>query len=404
MIRCKACGTNYNVTFYQCPFCGTRNPILPQIEPAHVMIDKIMLASQDVKQLEKMLTNAVSTVVSFHIPFLLHLHDGTYEMKHDNKWIAIQLLRVNEPPEYTRKFFGIGMEFPQNAEIPKDRFGRLAHTFVTIFIPYKIMDDPNTFIFECPKCGTEVESLSTICPSCEATFKQDEAKKPAHSIIKRTALKFFNKFLEAYRFYSKEYHIEPIKNTDIVSFECDYSRKGKNYFGYKYLVDTGSGGIKSGSAFILDDRVHTELRDFLKQGSQIEIQELLLCNAKNHLLSEEYPLAIIEAVSALEIVLSDFIRTESKIAGISKGSAKRFIHDIGVSGEVKVVLKLLTKNETQLDDTTYSDCEGAITLRNNVVHKGLLDLDSVDVKRKVVSIEKMLRYVQTIRSKKVESS
>lgn len=359
-------------------------------------IDKFSLVGKDLEQVNKMPANEVTTVVGFHIPFLLHLVNGTYEMRDNSQWIALQLARVNETPEHTRRLFGIEMEFPQNAEIPKDRFGRLAHTYVSVFIPGKITDDPKTFSFQCPRCATEISSSSTTCSLCGAKFKRDEAKRPAHSIIKRTAITFVNKFLEAYRFYSHEYHIEPIRNADILSFECDYMRRGKKYTGYRYLVDTGSGGIRSGDAFILGEHVHKELREFLKSGRRIEIQERLLCNSKNHLATEEYHLALIEGVSALDIVLSVFIRRESSNAGIGKEAVNKFIHDVGVSGQVKVVLKLLTKGKRQLPDEIYSDCEGAITLRNQVVHKGLLKLVPTDIKRRIISIEKMIRYVQAI--------
>jgi predicted RNA-binding Zn-ribbon protein involved in translation (DUF1610 family) len=355
-----------------------------------------MLTGKDLEQVEQMADNEINTIVSFHIPFLLHLLDGAYEMKRNDHWIAFQLARVNEPTATTSKFFGIRMEFPPDAEIPKDRFGRLAHTYVTVHIPYRILDDKDALVYECPECGTELTSPSKICSLCGATFTEEKARKPGHSVIKRTAIRLFNIFLEAYRFYSKEYHIEPIKNADIVSFDCDYMSKGKLYHGYKYLVDTGSGGVKTGSAFIIPDRIHDELRDFLKQGRQIEIQELLLCNSKNHLLAEEYPLVLIEAVSALEIVLSDFIRKEGKIAGISQDALKKFVRDVGVSGEVKVVLKLLTRGKAQLANDIYEDCEGAITLRNNVIHQGFLQLDPIDIKRRLISIEKMMQYAQKI--------
>jgi hypothetical protein len=228
----------------------------------------------------------------------------------------------------------------------------------------------------------------------------EEARKPNHSIIKLTALKYFNRFLESYRFYSKEYHIEPIKDTDIIHFQCDYMINRRTVSGYNYLVDTGSGGIKSGSAFLLSNDIHKQLRSFLMKGNPIEIEELLLCNSKNHLLTQEYPIAIIEAVSALEITLSEFIRTECKVAGIGDDKVEKFIQDVGVSGQVKVVLKLLTKGKPQLDDTAFSECEGAITLRNNVVHKGFINLGAKDIKQKIISIEKMLRYVQSTKNKK----
>jgi hypothetical protein len=213
------------------------------------------------------------------------------------------------------RIIGIDMRLPEGAEIPQDRFGRLSHSHITVFVPRKILDDPSNIARECPNCGTDF-ALSAVCPVCETTIPQ-EAKGPAHSIVKVDALKCFNRFLEAYRFYSKEYHVEPVKNADIIGFRYNYVMKGKTYPVKNYLIDTGLGGIRGGGAFILDEAVHEKFRDFLKQGNPIETYELLLCNSKNHLLTQEYPVAIIEAVSALEFVLSGFVRKECKTAGIS---------------------------------------------------------------------------------------
>ena len=399
MIKCKNFGKSYNVSFSQCPLWGTLNSVLHKPSPSFAQFDKISLEGRDIEKISQGPDNEVTTVVSFHVPFLLHLHNGTYEMKYGSKWIVFEVQRFNEPSELVQKILGVKMIFPKNAEIPDDRFGRLAHSHIAVFIPYRILDDIDTSVYQCPKCGTELVSTPTVCSSCGATFTQKEAEKPTHSIIKITAIKYFNRFLEAYRFYSQEYYIEPVKNTDVISFQCDYVIKGRTYSGYKYFVDTGSGGIKGGDACILSDDTHNNLRNFLKQGSPIEIQERLLGNSKNHLLTQEYPLAIIEAVSALEIVLSDFIRTECKMADIDDKKIEQFIRDVGVMGQVKVVLKVLTKNKPQLDDPTFLECESAITLRNSVVHRGLLELDPKDVKKKIVSIERMLRYVQSIQSK-----
>lgn len=120
MIRCRTCATSYNETFTQCPVCGTRNPIYTSLKKSVFIIDKLSFKGKNLEQVEKMPASEVSTVVSFHIPFLLHLVDGSYEMRDDSRWIAFQLARKYETPEFTRRFFGIELQVPKNAEIPKD--------------------------------------------------------------------------------------------------------------------------------------------------------------------------------------------------------------------------------------------------------------------------------------------
>jgi hypothetical protein len=149
MIQCENCGKRYNVSFSQCPICGKPNPIFQKPSTQSMIVDKMVLTHGNIKQIEQTPEKEVTTVVSFSIPFLLHLIDGTYEMKYGKKLIAIELSRVNSLPEFTRKLFGIDMIFPKNAEIPNDRFGRLAHSHVTVFIPDRILDDPNNFVHEC---------------------------------------------------------------------------------------------------------------------------------------------------------------------------------------------------------------------------------------------------------------
>ena len=394
MNKCKKCGANYNVTFLQCPSCGTPNQSANQQNPSFVYFDKISLdAEEGLNEIAKVPENEVVTIVSFHVPFLLHLKNGRYEMKCKNELIPFELTRINSPSIHAQNL--IGVIPPKNPEIPNDRFGRLAHSFVRIYIPKKILDDPKNSIFECPKCKAELDSNSLICPLCKVALAKSETEKPTHSIIKVVALDYFNTFLEAYRFYSHEYYVEPIKYTDIISFDCDYLIKGKRYAGHKYLVDTGCGGIKGGDPFMLDDNTHQEFCDFLKLGVEIKTEEVLLGNSKNHLFMQEYPLAIIEAVSALEIVLSHFIRTECEKAGIEEDEIEGFIRSLGVFNELKYMLKLLTKAGSQFDEEVFKDCEKVINLRNKVVHRGLLKIDCKDLKKKILMIEKMIRYTQS---------
>jgi len=75
---------------------------------------------------------------------------------------------------------------------------------------------------------------------------------------------------------------------------------------------------------------------------------------------------------------------------------KIFVKTVGLTGNISVVLKLLTKDLEQIDDETIFVCKGAITCRNKILHKGLREVYSTDTETRIIKIEKMTDYLQRL--------
>jgi len=81
---------------------------------------------------------------------------------------------------------------------------------------------------------------------------------------------------------------------------------------------------------------------------------------------------------------------------IVKAELKKVIATVGSTGNLDVVLKMLTNGLEQIDSDTINNCKGAITVRNNILHKGLRNVYSTDTEKRIISIQKMIDYLQPI--------
>lgn len=164
------------------------------------------------------------------------------------------------------------------------------------------------------------------------------------------------------------------------------------------LLDTGVGGIilGTGHPFQVEQEKMQELRKILENGRELDTSEIFLLNSKDACLQEDFRRAIIEAVTALETVLYRFIRMQGNKLEISKEELKNFIMDVGLTGNISVVLKMLTKDLEQIDAETIRECKGAIKIRNKILHEGLTKVGSTDTERRIISIEKMVSYLKRL--------
>lgn len=99
--------------------------------------------------------------------------------------------------------------------------------------------------------------------------------------------------------------------------------------------------------------------------------------------------ALIEAVTALEISVSDFAISNGKLANkfgerLAVNSLKKQVEHLGLSGTVRFLIPLLLDNDA-LPSNVLSACQEAITIRNNVVHNGQRNID--DIIRLISNIE-----------------
>jgi len=141
-----------------------------------------------------------------------------------------------------------------------------------------------------------------------------------------------------------------------------------------------------------------KFRDFLsKPEKRIILRDYLLSSSENRISTEEYHLAILDAVIALEITLYDYIMKKMINLELPKDKNKAFLLYIGAFGNLKVILRLLTKGEEQLSDKVYDECAKAITKRNKIMHEAKTDATYGEAKKILCNVNTMIEYVSMLK-------
>jgi hypothetical protein len=162
------------------------------------------------------------------------------------------------------------------------------------------------------------------------------------------------------------------------------------------LSETGI-GVRFGleNAFALEPEKLGKINDLLHNEAALDSSSMLLLNAKDDCLEENHRLAIIEVVAGLEVVLYKFINVQEKLLGLSNEELMNFIIKVGLSGNIKLVLKMLTKGLEQVDDEILKECTGAITVRNHIMHDGLIEVEAILTETRIAA-NKMVDYLRRI--------
>lgn len=308
------------------------------------------------------------TVFSFAIPYAIPVPDGMYRVRVSEHTAEISLRRIQNTQirGYVVRASGRGY-----LQFPFDKYGRSSHSWIEMKIPFKI----NLF-----EEGRKPLLLGDI---------------PTRTKDKEVVLLFLNRFIETVRYVTEEYWIEPIRYQDITEYEVSYWDGKQKYSAVTtgFSFGTGAVALGTGHPFTVIDEKKKEIESILENELELDVSKVFLLNSKDACLQEDFRLAIIEAVTALEIVLDRFIKKQSRNLGISDKKIDAFIVDVGLTGNITVALKMLAKGIEQIDDETVQECTGAITIRNHILHEGLREVTPNDTEEKIISIEKMIAYI-----------
>lgn len=317
------------------------------------------------------MSNQLHTILSFNIPFSIPAPDGIYAIAIDEREALISIRRIQREQV---EGFTVGGTGTGTMQIQFDKYGRSSYSRVEIRFPWQM---------DLEEHGRNPLLLGNI---------------PPRRKCKELALKFVNRFIEVIRYVTEEYWVEPVRYQDILSFEQFYWDGKQRIRAGITLIDTGVGGIRLGTGhpFQLSQEKIKQINALLRGGGELDISKILLMNAKNAILMEDFRLATLEAVTALETVLYDFVRKRGEQIGVSKERLEDFIVKVGLTGNLEIVLKILTEGLEQIDGDTLELCKGAIKTRNNVLHEGLMDVPSTETERRILSIEKMILYLQKL--------
>lgn len=309
------------------------------------------------------------TVFSFSLPYAIPIPDGIYKVKVGRNTAEIAIKRVQKSQIEGLQVAGGGF-----AQLKCDKYGRSSFSSIQIKLPQ---------IIDLSGRGRKPLLLGDIPPRGKA---------------KEVVLRFLNQFIETVRYVTEEYWVEPARYPDVLSFQVFYWDGKKRYPAGIHLMDTGVGGMAMGAGhpFQIEAEKMKELRSILTNESALDISKILILNAKDACLQEDFRLAIMEAVTALEMVLYSFIRRRGAKIEIPEKNLERLIIDVGLTGNILVVLKMLTQGLEQIDGETLKKCKGAIKIRNKVLHEGFRNVSSTDTEERIIAIEKMIAYLNRL--------
>lgn len=224
-------------------------------------------------------------------------------------------------------------QFSKNIEVVRDRWGIDAHSDVEI--------------------------------STDRTFaNNDEAELFVLGMI--------NDFIKRYRYHHKDaVHLVQLTKEDL--------------FGLSIIAPDGRGVMSfsfAGGMTVVMPQRNSEVSDKIEQSiinkEEIPLWEELLLNAEQYSYQSDYRHSILESVIALELVISEFIRRKCKDKDISSKATDDYIKNVGLPGNIKVTIRLLSGNNPLPEDKVFSKCKASITKRNKIVHEGLKNVFEPD--------------------------
>ncbi len=320
----------------------------------------------------EIVSQKLHTILSFNLPFMIPIPDAIYDVKVGNRTASISTQRVRKKAVAGWSFSGGRMN------LMFDKYGLSGFSHIEIKFPWKMPEN---------KRGRQ--AVLFVDPHISAPRNKN----------KEIALKFVNRLIEVVRVFYDQFHLRKVSYSDVLSWKQLYWDGKRGVEVCSHMFDHGCGGIKLSVGKPLKEQIQEEerklktFRAVLRNANPIALESLFLANAKDAYIGEDFRMATVEAVNALEIVLYRYIRQRGQEFGISEDELQDFIVKVGLTGNFEVVLKMLTEGLEQPDDKVIGWCTGAIRTRNNILHKGFTDPSPSETESRIENIEKMIAYL-----------
>jgi hypothetical protein len=208
---------------------------------------------------------------------------------------------------------------------------------------------------------------------------------------------FVNRIFRAYRLITKQTFnsgtITQLAKQDFLNY-VQYGEIGENekligkprFISYIHRLNIGGIGDEEFSEI----RRLAESPDLILERSYDEI----LLQAKSFFDQENFRMALLEAVIALEIVVSSIISRIATEKGISEGETGDFLVRVGLAYSLEVVLKLLIPESLPREEVILG-CKGANTIRNGIMHKARLSVSQSEAEDAINNIEMFISQVKS---------
>ena len=387
--------------------------------------------------------NEAKIKIAFPLPFCLYLKDGEYSINQNGEEIILSLEK--KIPETFDSRLGIELLKPGKIEDDKE--------YLTVGVS-KFEESPKTYTFPKPELeklktrkgktyliekpelikrikGSELKDIKEgyliigimseegdLRPPQCVLYMNCERKNDKKGFFRYTevtvlmayertnvmdskfwseimdkSLNAINRLIEVYRYITGDYYAERLTN--------EYSEVVRKHGEMEILKFELHPKL---IPFIGDKKegVHRRLKDFLAEDKPVPIFENILLNAEDLLLKEDYRLAVLEAVIALEVYLHDFL--ENKFKNNKKYDEPLINHLLkrpDINLRLKELLELATGKKLHewnksLWDEWDSGKDGVKKLRNDITHRKKITVTPEEAKNAINTIEEIIRCIKKL--------
>lgn len=314
------------------------------------------------------LSKDTKTLFKFDLPFAIPVPDDVYPIRIGSDSGKISIKRKPRTSSKADKE-------QSTSQLKFDKYGVSGYSTLKVLIPKKlsIIDEGRGSVLIAP----------------------DMKRLKATEMVVRIV----NRFIETTKHITSEYWVNPIRYNDILALEAYFLDGGKKYsvkipnFESKKKIETVSENSNAD-----EQKVKAEIKDALAADHKFDLSKSFLLDSKDSCSKGDFIRATIEAVTALEVTLYQSILEQGKKSKVRNNDLKRMIKTIGSTGDIDAALKMISNGTDELDAETIKDCKGALTVRNNILHKGATNVYSTDTEKRIIAIETMIQWLQLMKA------
>lgn len=247
---------------------------------------------------------------------------------------------------------------------------------------------------------------------CIPIFSDDPTKpKDLNSIweqINRTrnwyrdlSIRSVNRFLEIYRYHSKEFHVRPLAGQELwfdfifaLMFNNNTPQSSNSNFTTKIMPISYWGDIYPRLNNV-SDKIVSNIQAQLKSPDEVSLSENLLLNAYDYFDQGEYRLAIIEAETAFEAAIHQHLRIyfHDNLDGLTEVETK-VKHNFTNLIKSKFCRPAFGSKKFHDETTEYIAWRSKVMdLRNNLVHAKIDAVTKEEAEDAIQTIENTLNYL-----------
>lgn len=232
--------------------------------------------------------------VSFDLPFCLYLDNGIYVAAREGWHASVRITRVHQTHFDPR----LGFDQSKGTELVRDRHGRLRFSTVDIELPGRAIIENET------RRRVESGELTAENGRLRVVFTDHDLVNDFSEAAFHEGIAVVNRLIEVYRHVADEFHVRRVTLADLFKADVAWFHESEP-LGGTHHIGFGQGMTLEPESF--DAQTTGTLRAWLSSTRPVLTTFMLFSDAKDRLDREEYRLAVIDARTALEVLIDELL-------------------------------------------------------------------------------------------------